>query len=306
MDNELERYDYKAEERKRFFKYFRVWMVIAAIAAVAFGGFAIKDKLTPVQEALRNNDKAPAQRVYDYADVLSDAEEQKLSELIASCEEESKCDIVVVTINQEVGASDSEWEHTMVNLADDFYDQKAFGYNQPYGDGALLLDNWYHAGMSDSQAGAWLSTSGKLEWNIGSYEENKVFDAMDSGLDISAYEAYARAVRKIASYGVDQDAKGSKQLPWPAVLIVPVIISLIYAGVNMSQKDGAVTTTSTTYVPGGQPIMNAQHDDFLRKSVSKVKIETSSSSGSRSSGGGSYGHHTSSGGHSHGGGGRRR
>ena len=195
MDMELEKYDYKAEERKHYFKYFRVWIVLAAIAAVAFGGFAIKDKLTPKQEVVRNNDKAPAQRVYDYADVLSDSEEQKLAELIAKCEEESKCDIVLVTIDQEVGVSDSEWEHTMVNLADDFYDQKAFGYDQPYGDGALLLDNWYHAGMSDSQAGAWLSTSGKLEWNIGSYEEDKVFDAMDSGLDISAYEAYARAIR---------------------------------------------------------------------------------------------------------------
>ena len=33
----METYDIKTEERKRFLKYFRVWIIIAAIAAVAFG-----------------------------------------------------------------------------------------------------------------------------------------------------------------------------------------------------------------------------------------------------------------------------
>ena len=127
---------------------------------------------------------------------------------------------------------------------------------------------------------------------------------MDAGLDISAYEAYARAIKKIAYYGKTDGASEPIQIPWAVVLIVPTIIAAIYAGANMKQAPGKDTTTPMTYVPGGKANMNAQRDDFIRKSVSKVKIETSSSS--RSGGGGSYGHHTSSGGFSHGGGGHRR
>ena len=298
-----ERYDVKLEERKRFLKYFRVWMILAGIALVAFGIMRLTHKTEEKTVPTRNNNVAPSQRVYDYANVLTDAEEKKLEELIAEYEEYGTCDLVLVTIDQEVGYSDSEWTESMVNIADDFYDQKAFGYDQPHGDGALLLDNWYHAGQDDSEAGAWLSTSGKIEYAIGSYEEEKVFEAMDDGFEISTYQAYANALKKVAYYGHEESAETSHQLPWWLVLGAPVIISLIYAAKNMKQTPGVDTTSSTTYVPG-QPVMKDQRDEFLRKNVTKVKIESSSSS--RSGGGGSYGHHTSSGGFSHGGGGHRR
>ena len=296
-------YDYKKEERKRYLKYFSVWMIIAAIALLVFGVMKLTHKEEAVVKNERHNSQAPSQRVYDYAEVLTSSEEQKLEELIAKYEAESECDLVLVTIDQAVGLSDSEWTNTMVNLADDFYDQNAFGYDQPHGDGAVLVDNWYHAGQDDSQAGAWLSTSGKLEYAIGESEENRVWDALDAGLEISAYEAYARAIKRIAYYGMPDGAGEPIQIPWAVVVIVPAIIAAIYAGVNMKQAPGKDTTTSTTYVPGGRGNMNVQRDDFIRKNVTKVKIETSSS---RSGGGGSYGHHTSSGGFSHGGGGHRR
>ncbi|MBO4514539.1 MAG: TPM domain-containing protein [Lachnospiraceae bacterium] len=299
-----ERYDVKLEERKRFLKYFRVWMILAGIALVAFCIMRLTHKTEEKTVPTRNNSVAPSQRVYDYADVLTDAEEKKLEELIAQYEEYGTCDLVLVTINQSVGYTDSEWTESMVNIADDFYDQKAFGYDKPHGDGALLLDNWYHAGQDDSEAGAWLSTSGKIEYAIGSYEEEKVFEALDDGFEISAFQGYANALKKVASYGYEESAESSHQLPWLLVLAVPVIVALIYAAKNMKQAPGVDTTSSTTYVPGGQPIMKNQQDQFLRKNVTKVKIETSSSS--RSGGGGSYGHHTSSGGFSHGGGGHRR
>ncbi len=303
----METYDYKAEERKRFLKYFRVWIILAAIAVIAFGVMKLMHKDDAQGLGGRNNDVAPTQRVYDFAEVLTDAEEERLTELIATCEKKGKCDLVLVTINKEMGISDYDWERNMMNYADDFYDQNAFGYNAPYGDGALLLDNWYHAGQSDSQAGCWLSTSGSLEYAIGASEEKNVFRAFDDGLEISTEEGYARALKKVAQYGMDEGDLGVEQLPWPGILVIPVIVAIIYALVNMKQAPGKDTTTATTYVPGGQPMMRGRKDEFLRKNVTKVKIETSSSSSGRSShGGGSYGHHVSSGGHSHGGGGHRR
>lgn len=294
----MEEYNVKLEERKKYIHYFRVWMIIAAIAVCGFGVMKVihlNDK-----EASRNNSEAPSERVFDYADVLTDTEEKELAELIEKQEEYGKCDIILVTINQEVGLSDYAWEQNMMDLADDFYDERAYGYDQPHGDGVLILDNWYHQGQSDSQAGTWISTSGKMIEGLSDYERERVLDAEDEGFNRSTKDGYASAIKKIAQYAKDEGDR-SYQLPWLVVLIIPVIVAIIYCTTNMKQKAGVDTTSATTYVPGGHPELRAQRDDFIRKNVTKVKIETSSSSGSR--GGGS---HRSSGGFSHGGGGRRR
>ena len=294
----MEEYNVKLEERKKYFHYFRVWMIIAAIAVCGFGVMKVihwNDK-----DATRNNSEAPSERVFDYADVLTDAEERDLAELIEKQEDYGKCDIILVTINQEVGYSNYDWEQNMMDLADDFYDERAYGYDQPHGDGVLILDNWYHAGQEDSQAGTWISTSGNMISGLSDYERERVLDAEDAGFEYSTKDGYARAIKKIAQYA-NEEQGGSKQLPWVVVLAIPVIVAILYCMTNMKQKAGVDTTSATTYVPGGHPEMRAQRDDFIRKNVTKVKIETSSSSGSR--GGGS---HRSSGGFSHGGGGRRR
>ena len=241
-------YNHKVEERKRYFKSFGFWMVAAAICLIIFLVMKITHKEEVVVKPERNNTVAPAQRVYDFADKLTDSEEEALEKLIAEQEDLCQCDLVL--------------------------------------------------------AGTWLSTSGKLERNIGESEENRVWDALDSGFDISAKEAYARAIRKVAYYGIEEEGSGVSSLPWVVVLAIPAIIAGIYCAANMKQAPGKDTTNSMTYVAGNQPQMNNQADQFLRKNTTKVKIETSS--GSRSGGGGSYGHHTSSGGFSHGGGGHRR
>lgn len=297
-------YDAKKEERKVFFHYFRVWFILLAIAVVAFIVVFLTHKKEG--ETTRQNTKAPTQRVYDYADVLTQKEEEYLAEQIAKCEEQAKCDIILVTIDQEMGLDDSTWTHNMVNYADDFYDDRAFGYDAPYGDGALFLDNWYKDEYG-SQQGAWLSTSGKVESIIGSHEEDRVWDAFDAGLRSNAATGYEYAIREIARQVELAEGKGYDTLPWLTIWVVPLVIALIYAFAKMHQKPGVDTTTPLTYVPGKQPHVLRREDTFLRKSVSKVKIETESS-GSRGGGGGggSYGHHTSSGGHSHGGGGHRR
>ena len=75
---------------------------------------------------------------------------------------------------------------------------------------------------------------------------------------------------------------------------------------HLRSKEGKNTTTATTYIAGGKPVMNLQRDDFIRKHVSQRRIQTSSSSSGSRSGGGYGGAHHSSGGHSHGGGSHRR
>lgn len=304
MDKELKR-----EALRQYLKYFKVWFIITGIVVVLTIGAVIVRVVADNRP--RGNNSAPSERVFDYADVLTDSEEQKLRQEIAECEKKAKIDIVIVTLNEPMGESDRVWENNMMNYADDFYDNGKYGWNRAYGDGALLLDNWYED-SNGSQKGSWLSTSGKMEDTIGVREEDVVLDAMYAYIDTQPYQAYRAAVYKLADYGehgyngVDEsEVLASLCCVW----VVPFIVAVIYAVMHMSQSKAKDTTTAKTYIGRGGVNLRFKSDDFIRKNVTSHRIESSSSGGGGGSshhGGGSYGSHRSSGGHSHGGGGRRR
>lgn len=299
MDKEI-----RKEALRQYFHYFWIWFVITGVVLLitvcaVVGVFAVK--------YLQRNDSAPAERVYDYADVMTDDEENRLRDLIAGCEEKYRFHIVVVTLNQEMGLSDQAWERNMMNFADDFYDQNGYGWDRKYGDGALLLDNWYEDGRG-SQKGSWLSTSGRIEDCIGSWEEGNVFDAMDVYIDFSPFDAYCAAVEELCSYAGDGQTVTIDLTGLCVLFIIPFVVALAYALINLHQTKAQDTTTARTYVENGAPVVRSRTDAFIRKNVVSHRIESSSGGGGGGgrSGGGSSGHHVSSGGHSHGGGGRRR
>ena len=170
--------DIKKEALRQYLKYFKVWFIIAGVLAVITIGAAVVHLLTP--KTVRGNSQDPAERVFDYADMLTDEEEQNLREYIAECEEKIQADIVIVTISEsveydlqnpglaeafhakEVGSTD--WSTAMRDLADNFYDYNNFGYDKVHGNGVLLLDNAY-----EGQKGSWLSTCGNVYDYFGDY-----------------------------------------------------------------------------------------------------------------------------------------
>ena len=294
----------KKEAARQYLKYFRIWFIITGVFVVLGVFFGISSLLFREEEVnpARQNTSAPKERVYDYADVMTDAEEQRLREYIAQKEPLIQADIVLVTIKEDVESGAYGWESAMMNYADDFYDQKLYGYDAVHGNGVLLLDNWY-----DGQAGSWLSTCGNVYYRFGDYEINRVLDAVYYGLDDGAYEAYKDYV-DIVYYLMSEDSQMERVSLSPGMVLgLPFIVALIYALINLHQSKAKVTTQANTYVEGGRPVMRVRRDDFIRKHLVTRRIETSSGSrsggSSRSGGGGS---HRSSGGVSHGGGGRRR
>ena len=92
-------------------------------------------------------------------------------------------------------------------------------------------------------------------------------------------------------------------IPWTGAPLAGLIAAAVFIFVNLPTKAGQVTTGKQTYVKNEDVKMLNQEDTFLSKSVTHVKISTSS--GGSGGGGGGGGHHVSSGGHSHGGGGGR-
>ena len=297
--------DIKKEIRKQYFRYFRVWFIVVgvllAITVIVGVMHAINNNMP------RTNHSAPAERVYDYADVLSDAEEESLRQRIAEVESKLHIDIVLVTINQPVegmeamlqyGFRSADWGQNMQDYADDFWDENQYGYNKGFeGDGCIFVHNWY-----EGQSGGHLSTSGKVEDTFSTYDIDSVFNAVKRYYATDpcrAYMAYIDTVSSVMSGG------GSVPFSFGTAFLISIVSALVYALVNLHQKKAADTTTAATYVEGGKPVMRASSDDFIRKNVVSRKIETSSSGGSGSSHSGGAGHHISRSGASHGGGGRR-
>jgi len=150
------------------------------------------DKDLPTE---RENTKAPEERVYDYADVLTDDEEDKLREYIALYEDECAMDIVIVILDEDIEEEmDADWEDAMQEYAENFYDDNKYGYDEPYGDGVLLLDNWY-----DGQAGSWITTSGRLADEYSEEDLNEIFDVMFSVIEEDPCGAYMIFVNMIAN-----------------------------------------------------------------------------------------------------------
>ena len=290
MDSETKR-----EAMKQYLHYFRFWFIAAGIALALFivGGVSRLIKIS----VGRGNDAAPTERVYDKADVLTDAQEEKLRQLIAETEKKTACDIVLVTINQQVESASSGWETTMRNLADDFYDENNYGYNKVHGDGVLLLDNWY-----EGQAGSWLSTCGKVYQEFGTYEINRILDAVYYEVEEDPYEAYCTYVRMIG-----QEMGEEIESP-TGLLLIPIIVMFVFVAIKLKSPLGKETVAVNEYVVGGRPVVRGRSDQMVNKFVTRRHIPRNNGSrggggGSRSGGGGG---HRSSGGVSHGGGGRRR
>lgn len=144
------------------------WMFL--ITAVLFGVwlllFTVRSDKEENDYTRTNEECDTTERVFDYGDKLTNEEEENLRALIAQREKQIGCDIVLVTLNEELFQDIRDY-------ADDFYDNHIFGYNKPWGDGVVYVDNWYDGYV-------WLSTSGKAEDKYSANMINELIDDVTS------------------------------------------------------------------------------------------------------------------------------
>lgn len=300
----------KKEARKQYLHYFRFWFIAVGVLLVVtvIAGISHFRK----SNAPRGNTSAPEERVYDYADILTDEEEEKLREYIAKREKDYKADFVIMTFSQAVEGSEAqekygydstEWEHNMMDIADGFWDENSYGYNKSFeGDGSILIDNRF-----EGQRGEWLSTSGKVEAALGNRDVENVLYAVDDYYDSDPYKAYKAYIDAVC-YRLDDGGIPISQMGsyWVGAFVISLIVAGVYAASHLKQNKALNNVAVNAYVAGGKPMLRNKSDDFIRKNVVTRRIETSSGGGGgshHSSGGG--GHHTSHSGASHGGGGHR-
>lgn len=292
---------------KKYFKFFMVPLIIFGTILITFTAMMIVKNVKKTY--VRDNSLCTTEeRVFDYADLLTDEEEARLETLIAKTEAECGADIVIVNLNQSL----EEFAHTydayapiedyIMIFADEFYEQNVFGYDEPYGDGVIFVDNRYRE--ADGYMYDWIGTTGRVEWTYSDYMIDEILWDTEEYLDTNVYKAYETFVKHFKEDMTKDDGMDfvfdGECVFWAGV------VAIIFAVVTRHKK-AKKTTSEKTFLAYQQ--MNDTRDVFLRKSLSSRRIQSSGSSGgggggSHRSGGG--GHHRSSSGRSHGGGGHRR
>lgn len=271
---------------KNYMKFIKIDLIICAVLAVILGVLMISQgSETEETFAPRTNDVCTnTERVFDYADKMTDEEEDQLRALIAEREPQIQADIILVTLDEPMSDED------VMVFSDDFQDEEAFGYNEPYGNCAMLVDNW-----DSSNTFMWFHTAGNVFDRYGNDDITALTDYVCETVNDDPYSAYVNYVNQV--YG---DMTGNYVEDTGAffvlLILADIIIVAVFLFVNLFRAGRRKTTVATTYMKDHAYKEIEKSDVFLSKHTTSRKIETSSSSG----GGGA---HTSGGGHSYGGGG---
>lgn len=300
---------------KKYLKFFTIPFIVVGIITVLCLGIYFTKKAPAADKPVKGNTQSDLNsNVFNYAGNLSDDKVAQLDSYIAQIEEETGIDIAVVTLDESLEDYVKKYESQLsysvtprqwvMVYADNFADEHKMGYDEPYGSSIVFVDN-LHREESTGKVYSWISTSGYAQNEISEDECEAIMDVAlanlsDSSSSEAYYQAYKDVVRLIPSkiagsgYVSDEGIFSTK-----FILLLAAVVAGLFILVNIKSKIGDKTTNAATYVVGGQPNMKNTSDVFLRKTVSKTKIE--SNSGSGGSGG-----HSSAGGHSHGGGGHSR
>ncbi len=292
---------------RQYVHYFRWYFMIVGVLAAVYGGILLMHGSSDAGERT-NAECLTEERVFDYGEVLSEKEENKLRELIAKRERQTGCDIVLVTLDESLEEYAREREGNVPYkefvrvFAEEFYDGNKFGYDGPIGDGVLLVDNWHRE--ADGNVYTWLCAAGKADRKYDLALMNHLLDNVYRSVEHSPYQAYRTYINEFYH---DMTGSGANRAYIAGIGIIPLAAALaamlIFTAVHWKSGKGKKTVHAGTYVDGGKPRMNRQEDILVNKVVTKRKIQTKTNGGGggRSSGSGSHSH----GGH-HGGAGHHR
>ena len=239
-------------------------------------------------------------KIYDFADLLTDSEENLLYNDVKDYINNTNYDLVLVTTLENP-------KSTARDYADDFYDYNDFGFNKTR-DGVLIL-------IDMATRELYISTSG---YAIKMYDDFRIEKILDNGYNYITsekyYNTFSSMIDSINNYfnigypktnqNLQIDEFGNpyyiKYIPYYIVLIIAFIITFIITLIFYNKSSLKIKKIETiSYLKEKN---NIQQTDNLVNTIITHKRRQSSSSGT-SSGGSSF--HSSSSGRIHGGGGRK-
>lgn len=245
-------------------------------------------------------------KVYDYAQVLTPEEEEKLKEKSIEFTEKYNMDIIMVTVKYHE-------KSTTKAYAQDFYDYNGFGVGNTH-DGLIFVIDFNFNEKSDF----YISTTGEAIRMYDDYRINSILDSIDdeyyknSEDYFNMFLAFINASDKYASLGVPSSNSNTRidsngdlvyktGIPWFKITLISLIISsAIVIFFIMKNKMVRKSVNANEYLKKDSVVINNRSDKFITTHTTSVRINDSSSGGRV---GGSSTSRGSSG-VSHGGGGR--
>ena len=258
------------------------------------------------------------QKVYDEAGLFTKDEIESIEEMAKKYGDEVQMDLVIYTV-------DTDKNKSAMQIADDFYDNNNFGYEDCDGSGGLLLIDMY-------QREIYISFAGLGEAYVDEYTEDDILDVLqEDAHDGEYYDAAVHFIKLVneaaKDFRSDDDYKEvlenwyndeyssyddiaamvkPKEPNFFTTFKNPLVtlgiagaIALIVVLIMLYQSKTRMTVGSRTYLAENSLSFPIRSDRFVNKTTTSRTIQTSSSS----SGGSSHSHHSSSG-RSHSGGGR--
>lgn len=250
------------------------------------------------------------QKIYDFSDVLTDEEEQKLTDRMYEFTEKYKIDIVILVDNYKY-TEDSQ----NTTFATDFYDYNDFGINFEKYDGVMLFRNTYE---ENPYFDAYSFGDAQLY-----FYDTRLSDALDYIYDDlhnkSYYEGFNKFIDKMEEYYNDGELNDyyvddSGYLHYQrttsdylkmiglSMLIATVITAIIIYILVKKNKMILKATKATVYMNNEKSKITNIQDNYVTSHTTSYVISSDSSSGGggHSSSGGSSGGGFSSGGGRHG------
>lgn len=237
------------------------------------------------------------EKVYDFAELLTEEEEQNIYQKVTEFINKHQLDLVVVTINENDKGSPSVY-------ADDFYDYNKFGINSSR-DGILFL-------IDMEAREIYMSTTGNA---IIMYNDNRIEEALDAVYSYMTNQNYNTGIQNfiskiddMAGQGVPSgnknaylDEKGNikyvKKISWLLLMIISLgITGIIMSILIFKNKLVRKKTTAKEYLKKESVKITSISEKLIGTNTIRHRIVDSSSSGGSST-------HSGSSGISHGGGG---
>lgn len=249
------------------------------------------------------------EKIYDFADLFSDTEEENLYRSSKKFIQDNNMDIVIVTIDENNKSSAMEY-------ADDFYDYNYFGIGNTH-DGIIIL-------IDMDNRKVWISTTGKA---ILMYNDDRLDNILDLVQDKLIDKKYYLAAQNFINYSdkyakngipngnldmkIDENGNYVKKgnLEFNSIndviyfvigiTLIPTIITIIIILIGVSShRNVKKASFAKPYLKQGSLNIGLRKDGFVRTYTTSTRISSSSSYGGGSS------THSGSSGTSHGGGGR--
>lgn len=252
--------------------------------------------------------------VYDEAGLLTAQEVVELNQLAGKLGEERSTEFIIITLNGTGGKD-------IVKYVQDFYDEHAPGYDQPYGNTAILAIDMLERDI-------YLAGFKKAETYLNDQRLDRIRDSITQDLSAGRYyEAFSDFITLAHDYmgrepevsppnrgepggypGVNPGSPYREYeseidpdnllFQWWFQLLVSVAVGAGVVGIMAYWSGGRVTVNANTYMDRGKSQVLNQHDNFVNRTVTRRKIPKNESSG-RGGGGFGGGGGITGGGHSH-------